>query len=186
MLRWKNARDEHEDVHNRLMRKYPEAPEWWYLAILAISFILACVCCTHYHTSMPIWGIVFAVLLCFVLQIPIGMIQAVTNIEVTNNVLAEFVGGYALENKPIANMIFKSYGYIASAQAVQFASDLKLGHYMKIPPRTMFMAQVYATIIGALVSIGVNDWQLGNIEDICSETQSASFTCPGSYTSSVI
>lgn len=31
-------------------------------------------------------------------------------------------------------------------QALVFLQDLKLGHYMKIPPRTMFMAQVsYST-----------------------------------------
>ncbi|RDW89690.1 hypothetical protein BP6252_01722 [Coleophoma cylindrospora] len=181
-IRWTNARDEHKDVHNRLMRQYKECPEWWYLAILAISFIIACVVCTHWKTDMPIWGIIFAVALCFFLQVPIGMIQAVTNIEVTNNVIAEFVAGYALPGKPIANMIFKSYGYIASAQSVQFASDLKLGHYLKVPPRTMFIAQTYATIWGALVSIGVNAWQLENIAGICESDQSAKFTCPGSHT----
>ena len=64
-------------------------------------------------------------------------------------------------------MIFKSYGYIASAQSIQFVADLKLGHYMKIPPRTMFAAQTVATIIAAFVSIGVNAWQMNNIEGIC-------------------
>lgn len=93
IFKWTNARDEHNDVHNRLMRAYKEVPEWWYLALLAISFVLACVCCTHYNTGMPVWGIVFAIALCLVLQVPIGMINAVTNIEVTNNVIAEFIGG---------------------------------------------------------------------------------------------
>ncbi|RFU36073.1 hypothetical protein B7463_g213, partial [Scytalidium lignicola] len=188
-LKWRNARDEFNDVHNRLMKAYKEAPEWWYLSLLGISFILACVCCAHYNTGMPIWGVVFAIGLALVLQVPIGIVQAVTNVEVTNNVLAEYIGGYAIPNKPIANMLFKSYGYIASAQAVQFAQDLKLGHYMKIAPRVMFMAQTYAAIIGAIVSIGVNDWQLSNISGICEPDQSAKFTCPGSntfFTASVI
>jgi len=161
------------------MSAYKECPEWWYLSLLAVSFILACVCCSHYNTGMPIWGLVFAIVLCIVLQIPIGMIVAVTNQEVTNNVLAEYIAGYAIANKPIANMIFKSYGYIACAQSVQFAQDLKLGHYMKIPPRLLFMTQTYATIIGALVSIGVNDWQLSNIKNVCAPDQNDKFTCPG-------
>lgn len=114
------------------------------------------------------------------------MIYAITNIEITNNVLAEFVGGYALANKPIANMIFKSYGYIATAQAVQFSADLKLGHYMKVPPRLMFWAQVYATIWGALVSIGVNDWQLTNISGICEEDQPNKFSCPGKLNNTIL
>lgn len=44
--------------------------------------------------------------------------------------------------RPVANMCFKVYGYISMSQALTFLADFKLGHYMKIPPRTMFMAQV--------------------------------------------
>ncbi|CAI7657164.1 unnamed protein product [Penicillium glandicola] len=182
VLKWSSARDEYNDVHNRLMRQYKEAPEWWYLTILAIAFIMGCVCCSIYDTGMPIWGIVIGLLLCVFLQIPIGIIMGVTNIEVTNNVIAEFIGGYAVPNNPVANMIFKSYGYIATAQSVQFVADLKLGHYMKIPPRTLFTAQTVATVIAGFVSIGVNAWQLSNISDVCSTDQSANFTCPSTHT----
>jgi OPT family small oligopeptide transporter len=181
VMKWKNARDEYNDVHNRLMRQYKEAPEWWYLTILAIAFAMGCICCKVYDTGMPIWGIVVGLLLCVFLQIPIGIVMGVTNIEVTNNVIAEFIGGYAVPNNPVANMIFKSYGYIAAAQSVQFVADLKLGHYMKIPPRTMFIAQTIATIVAGFVSIGVNAWQLSNINDVCSADQSANFTCPGKH-----
>ena len=183
---WRNARDDHKDVHNRLMLAYREVPEWWYFALLAICFILACVCCEIYHTGMPIWGIVFAIALCMVLQIPIGMINAVTNLEVTNNVLAEYIGGLAIEDKPIANMIFKSYGYIAAAQSVQFAQDLKLGHYLKVAPVMMFAAQVWATILGAFVSIGVNQWELENIKNICQPDNPNKFTCPGTLIAALL
>lgn len=44
--------------------------------------------------------------------------------------------------RPVANMCFKVYGYISMTQALTFLQDFKLGHYMKIPPRSMFMAQV--------------------------------------------
>lgn len=30
-------------------------------------------------------------------------------------------------------MLFKTWGYVSMAQALQFTSDFKLGHYMKIP-----------------------------------------------------
>lgn len=178
-FKWRNARDEYNDVHNRLMRRYKEAPEWWYLVLLAVAFVMGCVCVKVYHTGMPIWGIIIGLGICLVLQIPIGIIMAVTNIEVTNNVIAEFIGGYAVANMPIANMIFKSYGYITTAQSVQFVADLKLGHYMKIPPRTMFAAQSVATVLSSFVAVGVNAWQLNNIKNICSPTQPSKFTCPG-------
>lgn len=100
VIKWTSARDENNDIHNRLMRAYKEVPEWWYLSLLGVSFVLACVCCSHYDTGMPIWGIVFAIGLCLVLQIPIGIINAVTNVEITNNVLAEFIGGKISRNFP--------------------------------------------------------------------------------------
>ena len=50
--------------------------------------------------------------------------------------------GYILPGKPLANVCFKVYGYMSMSQAVAFLADFKLGHYMKVPPRSMFMVQV--------------------------------------------
>lgn len=59
------------------------------------------------------------------------------------NVITEYVMGLILPGKPIANVCFKTYGYISMSQAISFLNDFKLGHYMKIPPRSMFVVQVY-------------------------------------------
>ncbi|KAJ5902554.1 OPT oligopeptide transporter [Penicillium taxi] len=187
--KWTNARDEHDDIHNRLMKTYKEVPEWWYATILAFSFVIGCIVVKVYETTFPVWGMVIAVALCLVLQIPYGMVYAITNSEVTNNVIAEFIAGYALPNKPIGNMIFKTYGVVSCMQAIQFVADLKMGHYMKIAPRVMFSAQVIATIVAAFVSIGVNAWALHNIPNICESTQASGFNCESIttfFTSSVI
>lgn len=37
---------------------------------------------------------------------------------------------------------FKSYGVVSCMNAIQFAQDLKLGHYMKIGQRYTFIVQV--------------------------------------------
>lgn len=49
-----------------------------------------------------------------------------------NSVVAELIIGYALPGKPIAMMLFKTWGYYTMYQALQFTSDMKLGHYMKV------------------------------------------------------
>jgi hypothetical protein len=59
------------------------------------------------------------------------------------NIITEYVFGLIYPGRPIANVCFKTYGYISMAQAVSFLSDFKLGHYMKIPPRSMFLVQVH-------------------------------------------
>ena len=58
------------------------------------------------------------------------------------NVITELVIGYIYPGKPLANVAFKTYGYISMSQALMFLGDFKLGHYMKIPPKSMFIVQV--------------------------------------------
>lgn len=91
------------------------------------------------------------------------------------SVITELIIGYALPGRPIAMMMFKTWGYITMAQALQFASDFKLGHYMKIAPRPMFWAQVVATVIAGTVQLGVQAWMFTNIPDICSPKQQNGF-----------
>lgn len=56
---------------------------------------------------MPVWGVFFAVAMCITLQIPIGIIAAISNIEIGLNVLAEFIGGMVTPGNPLSLMIFK-------------------------------------------------------------------------------
>jgi hypothetical protein len=44
------------------------------------------------------------------------------------------------------------YGYMAMLQSIDLTSDLKLGLYMKIPPRSLFIVQVYGTALGSVVN----------------------------------
>jgi len=78
-------------------------------------------------------------------------------------------------------MIFKTYGYITMSQAMQFTQDFKLGHYMKVPPRPMFWAQVVATIVAGTVQLAVTTWMFTHIPDFCDENQPDNFTCNGTH-----
>lgn len=71
------------------------------------------------------------------------------------NVITEYMMGYILPGQPIANVCFKTYGYISMTQAVSFLQDFKLGHYMKIPPRSMFIVQVPNYISSTLLQFHV-------------------------------
>jgi len=67
---------------------------------------------------------------------------------------------------------------ITSTQALKFSSDLKLGHYMHIPPRCLFTVQMVATLTASLTQIGVLNWMLTNIPNICTSSALNGFTCP--------
>ncbi|CAF4826063.1 unnamed protein product, partial [Rotaria socialis] len=68
---------------------------------------------------------------------------------------------------PLANVTFKTYGYITQYQALLLISDLKLGHYMKIPPRAMFATQLIGTIIAGIVNYLTAMYLMDNIKNIC-------------------
>ena len=104
--------------------------------------------------------------------------MAITNQEVGLNVLTELIIGYVLPGRPIAMMLFKTWGSISMTQALEFTSDLKLGHYMKIPHRPMFWCQVVGTVVAGTVQLGVQAWMFSNIEDLSSTDQRDGFTCP--------
>lgn len=80
-----------------------------------------------------------------------------------------------LPGQPLAMMLFKTWGYITMSQALTFTSDFKLAHYMKIPPRPMFWAQVIASMVALTVQLGVQAWMFSNIDGLCHPEQPNGF-----------
>ncbi|KAH0335976.1 small oligopeptide transporter, partial [Aureobasidium melanogenum] len=62
--------------------------------------------------------------------LPIGFIQAITNVQLGLNVFTEFLIGYMQPGKPNAMMLFKTYGYITMTQGLAFTQDMKLGKHV--------------------------------------------------------
>ncbi|KAI3403216.1 hypothetical protein KGF56_003986 [Candida oxycetoniae] len=177
------------DVHNRLMSRYKRVPEWWFLISFLIFFALSIVTVRVWNTEMPIWSLVVALVIALVFLLPVSIIYARTNIAVGLNVITEFIIGYMVPGKPIAMMFFKTFGYITNNQAVTFAQDMKLGHYMKISPKNLFFSQFIAAIWSCFVQIAVMRWSYGAVENLCKPGQGSGFDCPGArvfFTASII
>ncbi|THG98061.1 hypothetical protein EW145_g7488 [Phellinidium pouzarii] len=177
-LQSRRSLNEQADIHARLMSRYKQVPVWWYLCIFGSMFAFGVIAIEVWKTQMPVWAFCLALVISFIYVIPIGMLQAITNQQIGLNVITELIIGYALPGRPAAMMLFKTWGYVAMSQALQFSSDFKLGHYMKIPPRSLFMAQTVATCIAGTVQLGVQAWMFEHIPDICSTNQKENFTCP--------
>ncbi|KAK7311723.1 hypothetical protein RJT34_10034 [Clitoria ternatea] len=166
---FRSSRTGKEDIHTRLMKKYEQVPSWWFHVTLLVSFLLALVLCIFMkdQIQMPWWGLVFAAGLALTFTLPISIITATTNQSPGLNIITEYLMGIIYAGRPIANVCFKTYGYMSMSQAVSFLSDFKLGHYMKIPPRSMFIVQIIGTLVAGTVDVGVAWWLLGSIKHIC-------------------
>ena len=184
-----NSKYDEPDVHLKLMRKYKEAPEWWFAVIFVVSFGFGMVTSQVWSTHLPWWAYIVCILIAVVLFIPIGMVQAITNQQPGLNVITEMIFGYMLPGRPIAMMLFKSWGYMTAYNGLNYISDMKVGHYMKVPPRSMFAAQAFAVVWLSIVQIATYNFLIGNINLICDETQPQGLICPNArtfYNASVI
>ena len=51
--RFKAARDQEPDIHMKLMKKYPEAPDWWYGVLLVVSLAFGLATVLGYSSQLP-------------------------------------------------------------------------------------------------------------------------------------
>ncbi|KAK1309782.1 Oligopeptide transporter 5 [Acorus calamus] len=95
--------------------------------------------------------------------------------------IIEIIGGYLYHGRPLAKMTFGLYGSMGINQAILFISDFKLCHYMKIPPRSMFLVQVVGTLISGTTQFFVQWYLLTSIKNICEPDKlpkGSPWTCP--------
>ncbi|KAJ4873008.1 Oligopeptide transporter 1 [Raphanus sativus] len=98
----------------------------------------------------------------------------------------------AQSGKSLVSVAFKTYGYISMSQALNFVGDFKLGHYMQIPPRSIFIVQLVATVVSSTVCFGTTWWLITSVENICNTDLlpvGSPWTCPSDevfYNASII
>lgn len=166
------------DVHNRLMSRYPDVPMVWYAITFVIMLAVGMFVVEYYPVHLPWYGLILAVSITAVLFIPVGIVMAITNQHSSLYLICQLICGVVFPGRPVANMVFVTYCYISSAQGIKCSSDMKLGHYMKIPPKLLFKVQFVATIVSSLVQIGVLNWMFVNIPGICTPQAINGFNCP--------
>ena len=167
-----------EDVHCRLMRRYEDAPTMWYFITFVVMLGIGMFVVEYYPTHLPWYGLLLALGITTVLFIPVGIVMAITNQHSSLYLICQLICGVVFPGRPVANMVFVTYCYISSAQGIKFSSDLKLGHYMKVPPRLLFQVQMVATLVSSFTQIGVLNWMFVNIPGICTTEAINGFICP--------
>lgn len=170
--------DGFDDPFTKLMRSYPEVPDWWFLMVALVAFIFAIIIVSHWpQLNTPVWTIFFVIGLNLVFLIPMSYLYAISGTTEGLNVVTELIVGYALPGHPEALMFVKAFGYNINGQADNYISDQKMGFYAKVPPRAMYRGQVLSAIITALVAYGVVQFADNHIPGICTPDQPSKFNC---------
>ncbi|EAZ63497.2 oligopeptide transporter protein [Scheffersomyces stipitis CBS 6054] len=171
-----------DDPHCKMMSKYKDVPDWWFMVILITSTVFALLSVIFYPTETPVWGIFFTILINLIFLIPLTSIASVTGFSFGLNVLVELIVGYAIPNSGLALITLKSFGYNIDSQASNYITDQKLAHYSKVPPRAIFRGQLASTFLSVIVALLIANWQMDNVADICDRHQKDKLSCPGANT----
>lgn len=106
-----NVKTEADDVHAKLIKRYPEVPDWWFAVLLAIfGIVFPIVAIEVYQTGLPVWGYVLAMIIPAIYILPAAFIFAMTNQIVAMNLIAELIPGYIFPGKPIPCMVSTTLG----------------------------------------------------------------------------
>lgn len=178
MCAFNEERKRTDDVHAKLMRRYRSIPDWWYTFLLVICFLAVVSTVDTSLVNMPAYAIIVAIGIAAAFMLPSGFVYALSGQMIGTNVLTDVVGGYMLANHPQSFLCFKTVAVQTLASALQFTQGLKIGHYMKLPPRITFTVQILSTILVLVVQLGLKKMLVSFVEDICTPGQSSQLTCP--------
>ncbi|KAM7190826.1 OPT oligopeptide transporter [Rhypophila sp. PSN 637] len=154
---WKTFTDArkgiHADRHHRhMVEHYKETPWWWFVIVLVVSFVLGLVVVLTSDISLPPWAYIVSLLLgSFIAPLSTVLYARFGNGIATNN-LSKMLAGLMLPGRPVGNMYFAAWSHSVIMQTVNLSNDLKIGEYLKIPPRVMFLTQLWGTVLGGFVS----------------------------------
>ena len=78
------------DIHTKLMSRYTQVPQWWFIVILVANIALTIFACEYYidQLQLPWWGVLLACFIAIFFTLPIGIITATTNQVCTRYSLA--------------------------------------------------------------------------------------------------
>ncbi|KAK2600586.1 hypothetical protein N8I77_010108 [Diaporthe amygdali] len=146
----------YDDRHHAHMAKhYKETPWWWYVIVLVVSFVIGLVVVIKENITLPAWAYIVSLLLgIFIAPLSTILYSRYGNGIATNN-LSKMLAGLMLPGRPVGNMYFAAWSHNVISNAVTLCNDLKMGEYLKIPPRVMFLTQIYGTILGGFINYAV-------------------------------
>jgi OPT family small oligopeptide transporter len=92
---WKairNVKVEEDDIHLKLMRQYPEVPDWWFAVLLLFTFVLGIIGLEVWNTGFPIWGYILGIIVPFLYFVPAAFLYAITTQNVSDRATALISG----------------------------------------------------------------------------------------------
>ncbi|KAI0018181.1 OPT oligopeptide transporter protein-domain-containing protein [Xylariomycetidae sp. FL0641] len=167
-----------KDIHNRLMAKYKEVPDWWFLLILVGAVVVSVVFLRIYPLDTPVWLVFLMIGINLVFAVPLSFLSATTGTNLGLGSLIQVITGFLLPGNPNAFLFSQTLGSWALAgYGDNYVQDQKMAHYAKIAPRAVFRSQIGTIVVTCFVAVATQDFVLNHVPGLCTPDQPSRFTC---------
>lgn len=154
----------HTDRLNKLNNAYAQVPTRWYAAMFAVLACLLLYVQSRNSLFMPWWTCVVALGIGLVIVTPLIWLYALSNFQLPIGTFNELVYGYLVQRLPAKHpggaAFFGSVAGNAWYRSQFHLELMKLGFYNHLPPRAVFLAQVYGELIGVPINYLTLRWVL--------------------------
>lgn len=166
-----------DDIHAKLMRRYKQVPFWWYQWILVICLLAILIVLEYSDLAISPALVLLALAIPAVYALPSGYIFALSGQMIGTNIVSDIVGGYVLSGHPKSFLLFKTLAVQTLISCLGYTSDMKIGHYMKVPPRAVYAVQLIGALVVVCIQIGVKRLMVATVTDLCMPYQRFKLTC---------
>ncbi|KIY43831.1 OPT superfamily oligopeptide transporter [Fistulina hepatica ATCC 64428] len=139
-------------AHYEKMKAFKEVPFWWYLTLFVMSIAMGLA--TNYtgDSELSWWAFFIAVAFATFFLPIISFLYAVLCYVPNTEDIARMLCAAMVPGNPRANMYFTLYAYNSTEQGRSMTRDLKMGQYVKLPPRVTFTILIQKLILISLLN----------------------------------
>ncbi|KID83678.1 Oligopeptide transporter OPT superfamily [Metarhizium guizhouense ARSEF 977] len=157
--------EQYDDQINVLQRPYDEIPFWWFAALFAVSLVIMVVICARGLIFIPVWTYFVGIATGAVVVVPLGWLYALSNFQLAIGSTNELLYGLMINavsgwKNPCGASAYGSVAGDAWYRAQLNLQDMKIGHYMHVPPKAVFFSQIFGSLIGIPIDYAVIRWVL--------------------------
>jgi len=162
--------EQYNDQLSILQRSYDEVPAWWFGLLFAVSMISLITIIACGKLFIPVWTYFVAVGTGAILVVPLGWLYALSNFQLPIGTVNELLYGLMVNSvdgykNPVGASVYGSVAGNAWYRAQLNLQDMKIGHYMHVPPRDVFFSQVFGSFLGIPINYAVIRWVLDTKAD---------------------
>ncbi|KAI5962119.1 OPT7 [Candida pseudojiufengensis] len=153
---------QYNDRLNKRQSVYKDVPLYWFAILFGSCFITLLVIFATDSLFMPWWCLFVALAFGVVIVTPLCWLYALTNFQLPIGTFNELIYGYMIQTRskrhPAGATVYGALAGDLFYRCQYILNDQKIGHYMQLPPKAVFISQIFGEILGVPINYAAFKW----------------------------